>query len=186
GATRTTTTYTGKKTPTAARTAPAGPATRYPMNATVITTGPGVIIDTATASMNWRSVSQWNCWTTPPYRNVTIASPLPNTNRPAPAKYSRIFHSTPTEAGPPSAVRSRGPVDRKATAGAATAVRRSCTTTGTSPHNRNTQMISDSVQAVTRALTVNRSQRSLSRPSVMRTSFRTLRAMMAMTEAPIP
>src|SRR5213080_4226672 len=49
------------------------------MNATVITTGPGVIIDTATASMNCRSVSQWNCRTTPLYRNGTIASPLPNT-----------------------------------------------------------------------------------------------------------
>ncbi len=33
------------------------------MNATVITTGPGVIIETATASMNCRSVSQWN-WLT--------------------------------------------------------------------------------------------------------------------------
>ena len=32
------------------------PATRYPMKATVMTTGPGVIIATATASRNWRSV----------------------------------------------------------------------------------------------------------------------------------
>src|SRR2546427_6430584 len=71
------------------------------MNATVITTGPGVIIETATASMNCRSVSQWNWWTTPPYRNGTIASPLPNTKRLAPAKYVRIFQSTPTDAGPP-------------------------------------------------------------------------------------
>src|SRR5207249_1376218 len=78
--------YTGRKTPIAARIAPASPATRYPMNATVITTGPGVIIDTATASMNCRSVSQWNWRTTPPYRNGTIASPLPNTKRLAPAK----------------------------------------------------------------------------------------------------
>ena len=37
---------------------PAGPATRYPMKATVMTTGPGVIIATATASRNCRSVSQ--------------------------------------------------------------------------------------------------------------------------------
>src|SRR6266478_8967317 len=71
------------------------------MNATVITTGPGVIIETATASMSWRSVSQWNWRTTPPYRNGTIASPLPNTKRLAPAKYERIFQSTPTDAGPP-------------------------------------------------------------------------------------
>src|SRR6266849_3411048 len=53
------------------------------MNATVITTGPGVIIETATASRNWRSVSQWNRSTTPPWRNGTIASPLPKTNNPA-------------------------------------------------------------------------------------------------------
>src|SRR3989449_6058438 len=71
-----------------------------------ISTGPGVIVDTATASMNCRSVSQWNCCTTPPYRNGTIASPLPNTNRLAPAKYARIFHSTPTDAGPPRPVAS--------------------------------------------------------------------------------
>ena len=37
--------------------APAVPATRYPMNATVMTTGPGVIMATATASRNWWSVS---------------------------------------------------------------------------------------------------------------------------------
>src|SRR5438128_6332210 len=84
------------------------------MNATVITTGPGVIIDTATASMNCRSVSQWNCCTTPPYRNGTIASPLPNTNRLAPAKYARIFHSTPTDAGPARPVASPGAAGRNA------------------------------------------------------------------------
>src|SRR5213592_2948141 len=66
GAARTVTKYTGAKTPRAATVAPTGPATKYPMNATVITTGPGVIIETATASRNCRSVSQWNCSTTPP------------------------------------------------------------------------------------------------------------------------
>src|SRR6266545_3594917 len=86
------------------------------MNATVITTGPGVIIDTATASMNCRSVSQWNRCTTPPYRNGTIASPLPNTNSPAPAKYTRIFHSTLTDAGPPKPATSPGAAGRKARA----------------------------------------------------------------------
>src|SRR2546425_2230470 len=106
------------------------------MNATVITTGPGVIIETATASMNWRSVSQWNCWTTPPYRNGTIASPLPNTNSPAPAKYARIFHSTPTDAGPPRRpVASPGAPGRSASAGVAGAVCRHRSTIGTSPHN---------------------------------------------------
>src|SRR3954462_2304524 len=64
------------------------------MNPTVITTGPGVIIATATASTNWRSVSQWCSLTTPPYRKGTIASPLPNTNAPASAKNMPICHST--------------------------------------------------------------------------------------------
>jgi hypothetical protein len=36
------------------------------MNAVVMTTGPGVIIATATASRNCRSVSQWKRSTTPP------------------------------------------------------------------------------------------------------------------------
>ena len=57
---------------------------------------------------------------------------------------------------------------------------------GMSPHNRNTQMISDSVQAVTTALAAKMAHRSRSRPSVIRTSFSTLRAMMAITAAPIP
>src|SRR5438034_1034948 len=86
------------------------------MSATVITTGPGLIIDTATASVNCRSVGQWNCCTTPPYRNGTIASPLPNTNRLAPAKYARIFHSTPTDAGPPRPVASPGTTGKTASA----------------------------------------------------------------------
>src|SRR6267142_2781900 len=51
------------------------------MKATVITTGPGVIMATATASRNCVSVSQWCSWTTPPCRNGTIARPLPNTNK---------------------------------------------------------------------------------------------------------
>jgi hypothetical protein len=119
-----------------------------------------VIIDTATASMNCRSVSQWNCCTTPPYRNGTIASPLPKTNSPAPAKYARIFHNTPTDAGPPRPVASPGAVGRNARARVVGAVCRPRTSIGTSPHNRNTQTISDSVQAVTSALAVKSTQRS--------------------------
>src|SRR5882724_4897513 len=113
------------------------------MNATVITTGPGVIIETATASMNCRSVSQWNWWTTPPYRNGTIASPLPNTKRLAPAKYVRIFQSTPTDAGPPRPVVRPGAAGRNASARVAGA--RGCprSSIGTSPHTRKIQMISD-------------------------------------------
>src|SRR5882672_3261 len=71
----------GRKTPAADSAAPHIPFTRYPINATVITTGPGVIIATATASRNWDSVSQWCSWTTPPWRNGTMARPLPKTNR---------------------------------------------------------------------------------------------------------
>src|ERR1044071_284550 len=67
----------------AATTAPQNPPTRYPMNPTVITTGPGVIIATATASRNSCSLSQPYSLTTPPYKNGTMASPLPKTNAPA-------------------------------------------------------------------------------------------------------
>src|SRR5688572_9597220 len=63
------------------------------MNPTVITTGPGVIIATATASTNWRSLSQPYSFTTPPYRNGTMASPLPKTNAPAFVKYRNTCHS---------------------------------------------------------------------------------------------
>src|SRR5207249_5387394 len=70
------------------------------MNATVVTTGPAVSIETASASRNCRSVSQWNCSTTPPCRNGTIARPLPNTNSPAAAKYQNTFQSTPTDTAP--------------------------------------------------------------------------------------
>src|SRR5437899_8308271 len=52
GASATTTKYTGRNPPSAAAPAPAVPATKYPMNAPVITTGPGVIMATATASTN--------------------------------------------------------------------------------------------------------------------------------------
>src|ERR1044071_3079442 len=76
--------------PIAAMTAPARPATGKPMNATVMTTGPGVIIATATASRNWCSFSQPNCCTTPCCKNGTIARPPPNTKAPALVKNKRI------------------------------------------------------------------------------------------------
>src|SRR5437762_2608622 len=65
------------------------------MNPEVITTGPGVIMATATASTNWRSVSQWCPCTTPPYRKGMIASPLPNTKAPAAVKKVKSAHSVP-------------------------------------------------------------------------------------------
>src|SRR5436190_17366004 len=137
----------------AATVAPSGPATRYPMNATVITTGPGVIIDTATASRNCRSVSQWNCSTTPPCRNGTIASPLPNTNSPAAAKYANTFQSSPTDAAPVT------PDVRHAGHGATSSALlgtdgrvRARANRGMSPEATISQMISRAVQAVTMRL----------------------------------
>ena len=56
----------------------------------------------------------------------------------------------------------------------------------TTPESRNTQTISLSVQAVTSALTAKIPHSSQSRASVILTSFTALRAMMAMTAAPIP
>src|SRR5215211_7877966 len=64
------------------------------MNATVMTTGPGVIIATATASRNLSSFNQPKSLTTPPYRNGMIAKPLPNTNAPALVKNQPICQRT--------------------------------------------------------------------------------------------
>src|ERR1051326_5932369 len=64
------------------------------MKATVITTAPGVIMATATASVNCCSDNQWKSWTTPWYRNGTTASPLPKTNAPAFVKNSRMSSNT--------------------------------------------------------------------------------------------
>jgi hypothetical protein len=60
------------------------------MKPTVMTTGPGVIMATATASTNCLSFSQWCSVTTPPYRNGTMASPDPKTKAPALAKNTPI------------------------------------------------------------------------------------------------
>src|SRR6266496_4376332 len=187
GAARTVTKYTGANTPMAATVAPSGPATRYPMNATVITTGPGVIIETATASRNCRSVSQWNCSTTPPCRNGTMASPLPNTNSPAAAKYQNTFQSTPTDAAPvrPDVSHAGHGATSSAVVGAAGRARARASR-GMNPEATKTQMISLAVQAVTARLTVKSPQSSRSRPSVLRASLAALHAIIPMTAAPIP
>src|SRR5206468_2958261 len=157
------------------------------MNATVITTGPGVIIETATASRNCRSVSQWNCSTTPPCRNGTMASPLPNTKSPAAAKYANTYQSTPTDAAP---VR---PDVNHAGHGATSSVlvdidghARARASRGINPEATKSQMISLAVQAVTMRLTAKSPQSSRSRPSVVRASLAALHAMIAMTAAPMP
>src|SRR3954451_5416709 len=137
------------------------------MNATVMTTGPGVIIATATASRNWRSVSQWYWLTTPPWRNGTMASPLPKTKAPASAKYSATrpsngqlgAASTPANgaAAADNAPRRPGPAMTPAAGAFSRGGARTRRTT--TPEARNNQTISDSVQAVAAALTANTAQR---------------------------
>src|SRR5437016_2310722 len=157
------------------------------MNATVITTGPGVIIETATASRNCRSVSQWNCSTTPPCRKGTIASPLPNTNSPAAAKYANTFQSTPTDATPVRPDVSHAGHGATSNALLASDGRtRARASSGMNPEATKTQTISLAVQAVTATLTANSPQSNRSRPSVARASFAALRAMIAITAAPMP
>src|SRR5712692_5238540 len=118
------------------------------MNATVITTGPGVIIETATASRNCRSVSQWNCATTPPWRNGTIASPLPNTNSPAAAKYQNTFQSIPTDAAPASPDMSHAGHGARSSARVGTDGRtRARASNGMNPEATKSQTISVAVQA---------------------------------------
>src|SRR3989449_4900097 len=141
------------------------------MNATVITTGPGVIIETATASINGGSVSQWNCSTTPPCRNGTIASPLPNTNSPAAAKYANTFQSTPTDAAPVRPDVSHAGHGATSSALLGTDGRaRARTSRGINPEATKTQMISRAVQAVTTRLTAKSPHSRRSRPSVVRAS----------------
>src|SRR2546421_12044342 len=85
------------------------------MKPDVITTGPGVIMATATASTNWRSVSQWCPCTTPPYKKGMMASPLPKTKAPAAVKKVKSAHSVPPET--PTAVNTaaRGTGEKLAT-----------------------------------------------------------------------
>jgi len=45
-------------------------------------------------------VSHWYFTTIPPWRNETMARPLPKTKSPAPAKYARIFPSVAVDAAP--------------------------------------------------------------------------------------
>src|SRR6185437_15164506 len=68
---------------------PQKPATRNPTKVAVITTGPGLIIPTATATRKSRSPSQPYSWTTPCWRNGTMTRPLPKVRAPALRKNSR-------------------------------------------------------------------------------------------------
>src|SRR5207245_9329358 len=105
-------------------------------------------------------------------RNGTMASPLPNTNNPAAAKYQKTFQSTPRDATPLSPVTSHvgQGATRRAREGNAGRVRRRAST-GTKPDARNSHTLSDAVQLVTTRLTAKRPQRRRSRPSVTATSL---------------
>src|SRR4051812_48359036 len=157
------------------------------MNATVMTTGPGVIMATATASRNWRSFNQWKRSTTPPYKNGTMARPLPKTNAPASAKNQPIFQSVPAVASPWTPLSIQLQSDHGATANIpAEPLGMDLTALATTPLSTNSQMASDSLQAVTSALSMKMPHSRRSPASVSFSSFCTLRAMMEMTAAPIP
>src|SRR4029453_7431424 len=155
------------------------------MNATGITTGPGGTIATATASRNWRSVSQPNSVTTPPWRKGTIARPLPKTKAPALAKNQPMVQSVCGAAGPPRPVVSQA---QGSTAGATAAARdrKPRARHERPPAATKSQTSSDSVQAVTRALAPKSAHSNGSRPTVEADSFQALRATMAITAAPTP
>ncbi len=152
------------------------------MKATVITTGPGVIIAIAIASRNCRSFSQPSSSTTPPWRKGTIASPLPKTNAPAPVKNHAIFASTGQSARPYSPLVSQG-----ATAiAAAVEEPRARAAITTAPAPRKSATSSRPVKPVTAASTANTAQSSLSFPRVRRSSLTTLRAISTSTAPPTP
>ena len=113
-----------------------------------------------------------------------MASPLPKTTAPAAVKNQRIFHRSGSVAGPPSPASSQCGGTRAAAApGQRNGVRTSITPT---PERRKIQRISFSVQPVTTALMRKTSQRSRSRASVILSSLTALRAITAITAAPIP
>src|SRR5206468_5567648 len=147
------------------------------MNATVITTGPGVIMATATASRNCRSLSQWKCSTTPPRRKGTIASPLPNTKTPASPKYPAIRRTAGHDATPWTPANIHDGVASENTDDLASlhpgGVRTNQTST---PLKATTQTTSFSVQAVRIAFTPSTTHRSQSRPTDLPISLNALRA----------
>src|SRR5215831_8773407 len=141
------------------------------MKAAVMTTGPGVIIATAIASRNWRSVSQWWLRTTPPYRNGTIASPLPKTNAPAFRKKRVSVPRTPTETTPWTPVNHHPPSGARACLDALVKKDEGFfTTIDTTPHSTNSQTISEPVQTVVIATAANSTHRNRSAPMVLRES----------------
>src|SRR6266542_3323098 len=151
------------------------------MKATVITTGPGVIIATATASRNWRSVSQWCSCTTPPYRNGTIASPLPNTNAPAFAKNQNSEAIDALVAGGARATASTSGLAQATTARGGDGVH--AATIEATPARTKSQTISRSYHAVVAAATTKMIHSTRRGLIASRISLYVERAMMPMTAA---
>src|SRR5688500_1114362 len=112
-----------------------------------------------------------------------MASPLPNTNAPASAKYQPIVARVPAVAGPWMPVRlqsgSTTAADPVKVGGAFTSMARS-------PAPTNNHTISDSVQAVTSALTAKIAHINRSLLRLIFVSFHALRATMAITAEPTP
>ena len=103
---------------------------------------------------------------------------------PAPASGSTLVRVTAAPVVPAVASTVSIPGGNKSAIG--TLRLRDRTISATTPEARNSQMISDSVQAVVSALTPNSAHSSRSFPRVSFTSLSALRAMMAMTAAPMP
>ena len=163
------------------------------MNTTVITTGPGVIIATATASTNCCSLSHPNCCTTPWWRNGTMARPLPNTKAPALVKNARICRSG---CWPPTLTlanhRSTTITIARVTAPPISAIvasrrpGRVRANTMTSPAITKNSASSARAHTVRRASAPKIVHRSGSRLFVERASLYAAIAMMAITAAPMP
>src|SRR5688572_18318739 len=122
-----------------------------------------------------------------------MASPLPKTNAPASAKYHAMLHSVPAEAAAPNPVIDQAGHDHPTGSDKALMADAARPHLGgalmnkeSTPLPKNNHTISDSVQAVTTALTMNRAQSRRSLLSVILPNFHTLRPMIAMTAAPMP
>src|SRR4051812_48845741 len=117
-----------------------------------------------------------------------MARPLPNTNRPADAKYTNTVPTTgnagaswtaavhPPASGDASNTDDNEPCDHRGTLAAIEIT----------PQGRNSHTTSDSRHAVTAAVIAKRDQSNRSRPNDDFVSLMALRATIAMTAAPIP
>ena len=158
------------------------------MKATVMTTGPGVIIATATASRNCRSVSQWKLVDDPAVKE--------RDDRQAAAEDERARLGEVERDLPSSGQLTAGAGDRRRRPRRSDAERQERREPrGRAPAHqqrqrrptpRKSQTISDSVQAVDDGADREERPQQPILPSVSFTSLSALRAMIAMTAAPMP